>query len=102
GVFGFGGFAFRIGNFVEQGFVGFVGFDGAGLVAVFAGAFFPLGGVEIELLALFQVGGVGFFGGCDGGACSSESDVELADVLGQGFEAGPEGGDLVVDGLDVD
>ena len=67
-VFGFGGFGFGVGDFVLESFVGFVGFDGAGLVAVFAGAFFPLEDVEFEFLALGEAGGVGFLGGGDGGA----------------------------------
>jgi hypothetical protein len=41
-VFGFGHFGFRVGDFVLQGFVGFVGFYGAALIAIFAGALFPL------------------------------------------------------------
>ena len=52
-IFGFGDFGFGVGNFVLERFVGFVGLDRAALVAIFAGAFFPLLDVELEFLSFF-------------------------------------------------
>src|ERR1700733_15589479 len=53
-VFGLGDFGFRVGDFVLKSFVGFVGFDRAALIAIFARAFLPLLDVELEFLALFE------------------------------------------------
>ena len=63
-VFGFGDFRFGVRDFVEQRFVGFVGFHRAGLIAILAGALFPLIDIEFELFSFFLSVELRFFGGC--------------------------------------
>src|SRR5262249_32975745 len=101
GVFGLGGFCLGVCNFMKQGFVGFVGFHGASLVAIFPGAVLPLRDVEVELLALFEVVGKSCFGRSDIGASIGELGVGVADALGEGLQVSAEGGDLLVEGLNV-
>jgi len=86
-IFGFGDLGFGVGDFVLQGFVGFVGFYGAALVAIFAGAIFPLHGIEFEFLAFGDACGVGFLGGGYGGAGGGELGVGFE---GEGLVRGPQ------------
>lgn len=102
GVFGFRGFAFGVGDFMEQRFVRFVGFYRRGLLAVFLRAVFPLADVEFELFAFFGVVGMRFFRGGNLGSRAGKSRVCFLNALGQRFEIGAERGNLLVDGLYVD
>jgi len=52
-VLGLGHFVFGVLDFVQQGFVCFVGLDLAALVSIFLGALFPLIDVHLKRLALF-------------------------------------------------
>jgi hypothetical protein len=82
-VFGFGYFGLGIGDFMLKRFVGFVGFDGAALLAVLLGALFPLLHVELEFLTLGKAVGMGFAGGGDGIARASQLQVRLLNALGK-------------------
>src|SRR6266478_9050376 len=101
-VFSFGDFGFGVGDFVLKCFVGFVGFNCPALFAVFLGALFPLLDVELEFLALGKAVGVGFSGGGDGVACAGQFQVGLLDTLGESFYLGAQGGDVLVDDLQVE
>ena len=101
-VFGFAGFGFGVSDFVLQGFVSFVGFDGTALIAIFAGAFFPLLDVELEFLAFFEGVDVSFLGGGDGGASTGQLVIEVHDALRESVELGAKTDDLQIDSLEVD
>ena len=100
-VFGFGDFRFGVRDFVEQGLVGFVGFYGAGLIAIFAGALFPLVDVELKLFSLFLCVELRFLGGGYSSASVGEFQVGLLDELRESFEFGAHRGDVMVDNLEV-
>ncbi len=61
-VFGFGDFVFGILDFVQQGFVRFVGLDLAALVPVFLRALFPLLDIHLVRFAFFLAGEQCFLG----------------------------------------
>src|SRR4029077_16350829 len=82
-VFGLGDFRFGVGNFVLQGFVGFVGFDRAALFAIFLGALFPLLDVEFEFLAFRETVSMGFAGGGDWVTRHSQFQVRCVYTVGK-------------------
>ncbi len=101
-VIGFGDFGFGIGNFMLQSFKGFGGFYVAALIAVFAGAVFPLLAVEFELLALREHLGVGLFCGGDLDASAAKFRFRFTDTLGECFQFRAQEGNLVVNALQLD
>ncbi len=77
-IFGFGGFRVGIGNFVLEGFIGFVGFHGAALGAILLGAILPLLNVELEFSALRLSLRKRFFGGSHSVARATQFGVGFA------------------------
>ena len=100
-VIGLGHFGFGIGDFVLQCFVGFVGFHGSALIAVFARAVFLLLPVEFELLAFRHGLGVGLFGGGDLGARAAEFGFRFAHTFRKSVQFRAQNGDLVVNALQL-
>src|SRR5205807_8436424 len=94
-IIGLGHFGLGVGDFMLQCFVGFVGFHGAALIAVFAGAVFPLLPVELELLAFRHDMGVGLFRGGDVGTGAAEFAFCFAAAFWKSFQCRAQNGDLV-------
>ena len=100
-VIGFGHFSFGVGDFVLQGFEGFVGFYRAALIAVFARAVFPLLRVEFELLAFRDDLGMGLFRGGDISTRAAKFGFRFADTFRKCFQFRAQNGNLVINALQL-
>ena len=100
-ILGFRDFGFGVGNFVLESLVSFVCLDRAALVAILAGAFFPLLDVELEFLSFFQRVDLSLFRRSDGSARPGQLGVEVENALRKRFELRAQAGDLLIDGLEV-
>ena len=87
-IFGFRDFLFGHLHFVLKSFIGFVGFDLGGLVAVFADAFFVLLDVEFVFLAVFYRGELRGFALLELGFRGSDAGIEIGDFFGKSGESG--------------
>src|SRR5580704_6270616 len=101
-VFGFGHFRFGVQNLVLQGFVRFVGFDGAALVAVFLRAVLPLLHVQLEFLPVFLAVDEALSSGSNGRARAAQLGVGFTDALRKCLNLGSHRGNQVVDTLQLD
>jgi 4-oxalocrotonate tautomerase len=100
-IFRLGHLRLGVGDFVLQGFVRFVRFYRATLIAVFAGAFFPLFDVQLEFFAFFEAVGVSFLGGCHRGSGAGKSSISIAKASGKSFELSANSSEALVGGLKV-
>ena len=75
-IFCFRNFLFGHLHFVLKGFIGFVGFDLGGLIAVFADAFFVLLDVQLVFLAVFYDGELCGFALLELGFRGSDAGIE--------------------------
>ncbi len=100
-VIGFGHFGFGVGDFVLQSFVGFIGFHGAALIAVFARAVFPLLRVEFELFSFRDDLGVDLFRGGDIGSGAGKLGFRFAEPFWISFQFRAQDGNVVIDALQL-
>ena len=93
------GLRFGVGNFVLQRFVGFVGFHGRALIAIFFCAIPPLIYIELELFSLGLRVRMFFFRGGESRARAAEHRVGVFDALGKRIELRAQSGDTLIEAL---
>ena len=89
----------RVGDFVLQRLVRFVGFHCRRLVAIFPGAVFPLLDVELDFFAFADVARLQLFGGGQRRFCAGQLGVGFLHAFGKRVQRGAQCGHLVIHAL---